>query len=80
MSTTEIRLPDLGNDVSEVQIDEWLIKVGDTVAEGDQLVLVTTPKVSLEIEAPVSGTLSAIHVEADEIAAADAVLGEITEA
>ena len=78
MSSSDIRLPDLGNDVSEVQIDEWLAKVGDTVTAGDQLVLVTTPKVSLEVEAPASGVLSAIHVAADEIAAADAILGTIS--
>ena len=77
MSEIEIHLPDLGNEISEAQIDEWLVKVGDEVSEGQQLVLVTTPKVALEIEAPASGRLSRIAAEADEVVASGAVLGTI---
>ncbi len=58
-------------------MDSWLKAVGDTVTAGEQIVVVTTPKVTLEIEAPASGVLKAILVEADDLAAVGARLGVI---
>ena len=72
-----ILLPQLGNEIEEAQVDSWLKKVGDPVAKGEQIGVMTTPKVTLEIEAPESGALRAILVEADEIASVGAVLGVI---
>jgi pyruvate dehydrogenase E2 component (dihydrolipoamide acetyltransferase) len=73
----QVLMPQLGNEIEEAQVDAWLKTVGDHVEAGDQLVAVTTPKVTIEIEAPVGGTLKEILVEADELASVGAVLALI---
>jgi pyruvate dehydrogenase E2 component (dihydrolipoamide acetyltransferase) len=72
-----IVMPQLGVDIEEAQIDEWLKAEGDTVEEGEQVVIVTTPKVTLELEAPATGVLKSIATPADEIAKVGATLGVI---
>ncbi|MCB1489921.1 MAG: biotin-binding protein [Bauldia sp.] len=72
-----IVMPQLGVDIEEAQIDEWLKAEGDSVEEGEQVVIVTTPKVTLELEAPATGVLKSIAVPADEIAKVGATLGVI---
>ncbi|MCB1497424.1 MAG: lipoyl domain-containing protein [Bauldia sp.] len=72
-----IVMPQLGVDIEEAQIDEWLKAEGDAVEEGEQVVIVTTPKVTLELEAPASGVLKSIAIPADEIAKVGTTLGII---
>ena len=61
--STEIPVPGMGEGIEEVTIVAWLRQVGDRVAEGDPIVVVETDKASMEIEAPVDGTLTEILVE-----------------
>ena len=77
---TPIIMPQLGTEIEEAQVDGWLKAVGETVKEGEALLSITTPKITIEIEAPASGRLSKILVEADEIARVGTTLGIITSA
>ena len=54
-------LPDLGEGLTEAEIDRWLVKEGDTVAEDDPLVEVITDKATAEIPSPFSGIVVRIH-------------------
>jgi pyruvate dehydrogenase E2 component (dihydrolipoamide acetyltransferase) len=72
-----IVVPQLGNEIEEAQVDEWLKAVGDEVKAGEQIVTITTPKLTMEIEAPANGRLTEIRIAADELAAVGAILGII---
>ena len=73
----EIRVPTLGESVTEATIGQWLKKEGDTVAADEPLVELETDKVSVEVPAPAGGVLSKIAVREGETVTLDALLGEI---
>jgi pyruvate/2-oxoglutarate dehydrogenase complex dihydrolipoamide acyltransferase (E2) component len=58
---TELRIPAAGDSVTEVQIVEWTVESGATVAAGEVIYSVESDKSVLEIEAPVAGTLTIIE-------------------
>ena len=76
---SEVKLPALGESVTEGTITRWLKKVGDTVAVDEPLVEVSTDKVDTEIPSPVAGTLQQILVQEDETAAVGAVLAIVAD-
>ena len=76
----EIVVPQLGNEIEEAQIDAWLKAVGDEVAAGESIVTITTPKLTMEIEAPAAGRLKEIKIAAEELAPVGAVIGVIESA
>ena len=75
---TAVVMPQLGNEIEEALVDGWMKAVGDKVIAGEALLTVTTPKVTIEVEAPASGTLIKIIVGADELASVGATLAIIT--
>ncbi len=76
---TEIRVPTLGESVSEATIGTWFKKVGDSVAADETLLELETDKVTLEVPAPAAGTLSEITADEGETVEVGALLGMIGE-
>jgi len=74
---TPILVPQLGNEILEAEVTEWLVAEGAEVAAGDELVTITTTKMAIDIEAPVSGRLIRIAIPEGELAKVGATLGEI---
>lgn len=72
-----VKMPALGESVSEGTVSSWLKAVGDTVEAGETLLEVATDKVDTEIPSPVSGTVLEILVPEDETVAVDTVLAVI---
>jgi len=76
---TEIRVPTLGESVTEATIGRWFKKAGDAVKADEPLCELETDKVTLEVNAPASGVLAEIVAQEGETVAAGALLGAITE-
>ncbi len=76
---TEIRVPTLGESVTEATIGRWFKKPGDTVAVDEPLVELETDKVTIEVPAPSAGTLGEISAKDGETVAVGALLGQIND-
>ncbi|NIX75245.1 2-oxoglutarate dehydrogenase complex dihydrolipoyllysine-residue succinyltransferase [Microvirga terricola] len=76
---TEIRVPTLGESVSEATIGRWFKKPGDPVKADEPVLELETDKVTLEVNAPVSGTLGDIIAKDGETVTPGAVLGSVVE-
>ena len=77
MARIELRMPELGNEITEAQIDAILKGTGDMVSEGEEIVTITTPKVTMDLEAPATGTVLEVLIEVDDIVAVGTVLAVI---
>ena len=74
----EITAPSSGESVTEADIGEWLVKVGDYVKQDDPLVSLETDKAAMDVPAPTSGILKEIRAEAGDTVQVGDVLGIIT--
>lgn len=75
----EIRVPSLGESISEATVGQWLKQQGDQVAADEPLVELETDKVTVEVPAPAGGVLSEIAVPTGATVAIGSLLGSITE-
>ena len=75
----ELKVPSVGESITEVQIGDWLKGVGDTVNQDDILVMLETDKVTVELPAPVTGTIAQILAKKGETAQVGQIVGYIEE-
>jgi 2-oxoglutarate dehydrogenase E2 component (dihydrolipoamide succinyltransferase) len=74
---TEIRVPTLGESITEATVGKWFKKAGDPIKLDEPLVELETDKVTLEVNAPANGVLAEIAVPTGETVAVGALLGSI---
>ena len=63
----EIAMPEMGESVSEGTVLEWHVAEGDSVAEGDTVIEVSTDKIDAEVPAPTAGTITELLVKPDDV-------------
>jgi 2-oxoglutarate dehydrogenase E2 component (dihydrolipoamide succinyltransferase) len=74
----EIRVPTLGESITEATVGKWFKKAGDPVQADEPLVELETDKVTLEVNAPNAGVLSEIAADTGQTVAIGALLGQVS--
>src|SRR5208337_2315191 len=74
----EIRVPTLGESITEATVGKWFKKAGESVRADEPLVELETDKVTLEVNAPGAGVLSEIAAETGQTVAIGALLGQLS--
>ena len=75
--TIEVKVPEVGESITEVEIGDWLKAVGESVQQDEDLVVIETDKATVEILAPQSGRLSKILKASGETAQVGEVIGHL---
>jgi 2-oxoglutarate dehydrogenase E2 component (dihydrolipoamide succinyltransferase) len=78
--SVELKVPSVGESITEVQIGDWLKSVGDSVQRDEVLVMIETDKVTVELPAPIAGVLTEIKVQKGSTANVGDVIGFMEEA
>ncbi len=73
--TIELRVPEVGESITEVQIGEWLKATGEAVAKDEPLVVIETDKVTVELPAPAAGAVTEVRKQPGETAEVGEVVG-----
>ncbi len=77
--TIEIKVPAMGESVTEATVARWFKKEGESVARDEPILELETDKVTVEVPAPAAGSIESISVKAGATVAVGAVLGSIAE-
>ena len=77
--STEVRVPTLGESVTEATVATWFKKPGDSVAVDEMLCELETDKVTVEVPSPVAGTLTEIVANEGDTVGVDALLAQISD-
>jgi 2-oxoglutarate dehydrogenase E2 component (dihydrolipoamide succinyltransferase) len=77
--TIEIKVPAMGESVTEATISKWFKKEGDTVKRDEPLLELETDKVTVEVPSPADGAIESINVQAGATVQVGALLGAIAE-
>jgi len=77
--TTEVRVPTLGESVTEATVATWFKQPGDKVAADEMLCELETDKVTVEVPSPAAGTMGEVVAKEGETVGVDALLATITE-
>ncbi|TPN86727.1 dihydrolipoamide acetyltransferase family protein [Aquimarina algicola] len=77
MSTVELKMPKMGESISEATILNWLKKVGDAVEEDETILEVATDKVDSEVPSPCNGVIAEIRFEPNEVVEIGTVIAVI---
>ena len=75
--STEVKVPVLGESITEATIGEWLKQPGDTVDRDEPIASLETDKVALEVPAPVAGTMGPLMFEVGDTVNVDQVIASI---
>jgi 2-oxoglutarate dehydrogenase E2 component (dihydrolipoamide succinyltransferase) len=76
---TDVKIPTLGESISEATIAEWLKKPGDAVQQDEPIASLETDKVAVELNAPVAGVLLSLAAEAGATVKVGAIVAQIDE-
>src|SRR6185369_7214240 len=75
----ELKVPPVGESITEVQIGDWLKAEGDSVSRDEIIVKIETDKVTVDLPAPVAGTITQIKAKKGAVAQVGEVIGYMEE-